>query len=103
MALRHIALFRWREGTTAEQISRVGEALGALPEAIPELIDYSFGPDEGLSEGNFDFAVVADVADAAGYAVYRDHPDHQAALAVVRPLLAERVALQLEIPGIDRG
>ena len=100
MALRHIALFRWQDGTTPEQVAGVEEALGALPGAIPELDAYSFGPDAGIGAGNFDFAVVADVADQASFIAYRDHPDHQAALAVIRPLLAERAAVQFEPPAL---
>ncbi|MFC4564700.1 Dabb family protein [Nocardiopsis mangrovi] len=97
MALRHIALFRWIDGITPEQVAAVQEGLAALPAAIPELDAYAFGPDLGLGTGNFDFAVVADVADEAAYAVYRDHPRHQEVLAVIRPLLADRAAVQVRI------
>lgn len=97
MALRHIALFRWQDGTTSEQIARVEEALGILPGAICALDAYTFGPDLGIGPDTFDFAVVADVADEAAFVAYRDHPDHQAALAVIRPLLADRAAVQFQV------
>lgn len=101
MALRHIALFRWQNGTTPDQVARVEELLGALPGSIPELTAYAFGPDAGIGTGGFDFAVVADVADETSFVAYRDHPDHQAALAFIRPLLAERAAIQFELPATD--
>lgn len=99
MALRHIALFRWQDGTTPEQVAQVEKILTALPTAIPELASYSFGKDVGISEGAYDFAVVADVADETAFVTYRDHPEHQAALAVIKPMLSERAALQFAIPG----
>ncbi|MBE3002072.1 Dabb family protein [Nocardiopsis sp. HNM0947] len=99
MTLRHIALFRWQDGVDDAQIAEVERLLGALPAAVPELRSYSFGRDAGVSEGAFDFAVVADVDDEAGFVAYRDHPDHQAALAVIRPLLADRAAIQYPLPG----
>lgn len=99
MTLRHIALFRWKGDVTDAQIAEVEGLLGALPGAVPELRSYTFGRDAGISEGAFDFAVVADVDDEAGFVAYRDHPDHQAALAVIRPLLADRAALQYPLPG----
>ena len=37
MGIRHIALFRWNEGVTPEQVEHVEELLGKLPGAIPEL------------------------------------------------------------------
>lgn len=93
--LRHIALFRFVPEATEEQRRRVVEELRALPAQIPALLDYRVGFDAGLAEGNFDLAVVADVADEAGYRAYADHPAHQAvATTHVRPITAERAAVQ---------
>lgn len=97
MALRHIALFRWQDGTTPEQVARVEGVLGSLPGVISALDAYAFGPDLGIGPDTFDFAVVADVADESAFAAYRDHPDHQAALALIRPLLADRAAVQFQV------
>lgn len=97
MALRHIALFRWSEDVTPDQIARVEQGLSRLPDLIPHLDRYSFGPDLGIGSATFDFAVVADVADEEAFAGYRDHPEHQAVLAIIRPLLAERAAVQFRI------
>ncbi|MEV2277508.1 Dabb family protein [Nocardiopsis sp. NPDC049922] len=101
MGIRHIALFRWRDDVTPAGVAQVEKLLGELPGVIPELRAYAFGPDAGISEGTYDFAVVADVDDEAGFAAYRDHPAHQAALAVIRPMLADRAAIQypVEITG----
>ena len=99
MTLRHIALFRWKDDVTETQVAEVERLLEALPEAVPELRSYTVGRDAGISEGAFDFAVVAEVDDEGGFVAYRDHPDHQAALAVIRPLLADRAALQYPLPG----
>jgi hypothetical protein len=95
---RHVVMFRWNEGTTAEHVKAAEEGLAELPSAIPELRAYAFGPDAGINEGNFDFAVVADFDDAAGYVAYRDHPAHQAVLAErLRPHIAERAAVQFQV------
>ncbi|WP_083947969.1 Dabb family protein [Thermobifida cellulosilytica] len=71
--------------------------LGRLPEAIPELKSYSFGADLGIAAGNHDFAVVADVEGEEGFRAYQEHPDHQAVLAVIRPMLADRAAVQFTL------
>ncbi|MFD0774716.1 Dabb family protein [Streptomonospora algeriensis] len=94
MALRHIALFRWSEDVTPAQIARVEEALGRLPALISELDGYSFGRDLGIGADTYDFAVVADVADEQAFAAYRDHPEHQAVLGIIRPMLADRASVQ---------
>jgi hypothetical protein len=93
--LRHVVLFRWNEGTTAEHIAAIEDGLAGLPAAIPELVAYRFGSDAGLADGNWDFAVVADLVSVEDYITYRDHPVHQAVIAErIRPHIAERAAVQ---------
>jgi hypothetical protein len=97
--IRHVALFRWTPESTDDQRAAVASALVELPALIPELRDYRFGPDAGLDPGrNHDFAVVADVDSADAYRAYATHPAHVRVLTeVVRPIVAERVAVQYEL------
>jgi hypothetical protein len=95
---RHVVLLRWVAGTTEEQRSHVEAGLAELPGVIPELRDYKVGADVHMSEGNYDLAVVADFDDVDGYLAYRDHPTHVAVITDrIRPILAERAAVQHEI------
>lgn len=95
--IRHVAMFRWVQGTTDEQVQEVLVALGQLPAAIPQLRRYRVGPDVGLVDGNWDFAVVADVDDAAAWLAYLRHPAHQEVInGLLAPMVAERAAVQYE-------
>jgi hypothetical protein len=100
---RHVAMFRWKDGVTPEQIAAVAEGLFPLPAVIPEIRSFRFGPDAGLAEHNFDYAVTADFDDVEGFRAYRDHPDHRAvAREVIGPILADRAAVQFDagtLPG----
>jgi len=96
--IRHVVMFRWVDGTTDEQIAAVSEGLAELPGLMPEIRRYEFGADLALAEGNLDFVVVADFDDVDAYISYRDNADHQSLIAqVIRPVIAERVAVQYEI------
>lgn len=96
MGFRHVVMFRWNDAADAAAKQAVADGLAALPGQISELLDYRYGPDAGLAEGNWDFAVVADFADQAGYEVYCDHQAHRAVIAeLIRPLVAQRAAVQL--------
>lgn len=97
--LRHIACFRWREGTTDAQVELLAELLAALPAAIPEIRRYHFGRDARLAAGNFDFAVVADFDDAGGWSTYLSHPDHQNVVAYLDSMVADRARVQFDLPG----
>jgi hypothetical protein len=95
---RHVVLLQWTPEATAEQTAAVLAALATLPGAIPELVEYRFGPDVGVNEGNFDLAVVADFASVDDYVVYRDHPVHRAVITEqITPILAARAAVQYDV------
>ena len=95
--LRHVVLFRWKDGTTDEQVAAIADGLSGLPAAIPEIAGYRFGRDAGLVEGNFDFGIVADFADEADWLVYRQHPVHLAVIAErITDHVDTRAAVQYE-------
>ncbi|GAA5068652.1 hypothetical protein HNP84_008418 [Thermocatellispora tengchongensis] len=95
---RHVVLFRWTEDATDEDKERVARELRALPETISEIRAYHVGHDAGVNQGNYEFAVVADFDDTAGYLVYRDHPAHRAVIdKYINPYVAARAAVQYEL------
>ena len=95
--LIHVALFTWKPGTTDDQVLELSEGLAALPGSIPEIRSYRFGPDAGLAEGNFDFAVVAEFDSTEGYKVYAAHPAHVDVITrLIRPMRDQRSAVQFE-------
>ena len=94
---RHVVMFEWAEGVTDTQKRAVRDAVDTLAGQIPHVRAYRYGDDAGLGPDNFDFVVVADFDDAAGYVAYRDHPVHQAVVTnLIRPLITGRAALQHE-------
>ena len=97
--LRHVAVFRWKEGTTAEQVEAIERGLAALPAHLPQLRAYAFGRDLGLREGNADFAVVADFDDEDGWHIYAEDPVHRRVIEeLILPVTEVRSAVQLRHP-----
>jgi Stress responsive A/B Barrel Domain len=95
--LRHVVLFTWAPEATEEQRLTVATELRKLPGVIAELRAYAVGPDAGINQGNFDFAVVADFDDRDGYLAYRNHPAHRAVVDKhITPIAATRAAVQYE-------
>ncbi len=95
--IHHVAMFRFKEGTTAEQVDAAAEALNALPAQIDVLIDYKCGSDLGLMDGTWDFVVAADVANADDFVTYKDHPAHRAVVTnFMAPIIAEGARIQFE-------
>lgn len=97
---RHVVMFQWKPDTTEADRGAVSDALAGLPAAIDTLRTYRIGPDAGLAPDNWDFVIVADFDDEAGYLVYRDHPAHQAVIAeAIKPAIAARAAVQYSSTG----
>lgn len=96
--VRHAVLFRFNPGATDVEKQSLRDGLSELGNSISEIQRYEFGDDLALADTNFDFAVVADFADTADFRTYAAHPLHQKLITeLVRPILAERVAVQYEI------
>jgi hypothetical protein len=98
--LRHVVCFRFREGTTPEDVAALSAALAALPDQIPGIRAYAFGADVGAAEGNHDYVIVGDYDDVDAWRRYLAHPAHVALVEHhIAPITENRVAVQFELPG----
>lgn len=92
---RHVALFRWVDGTSGDQVVAITEGLRALPGAVPSIRRYDVGP---ASSGSHDFAVVADFDDEAGWQAYDEHPEHDRVRRdLILPVVADRAVVRYEV------
>jgi hypothetical protein len=87
--LRHIVLFKFKEGTTAADIKKVEDAFSALPSKIPQIMAYEWGLNnspEGLEKG-FTHCFFLTFNSEDDRAIYLPHPDHKAFGQVLSPFL----------------
>ena len=96
--IRHTVLFSWADDVTSEQVDAMVVELTTRVATLPTIAAYRHGPDLGLSDGNADYAIVAEFASTEDYVEYRDHPDHVEVITQsIKPLVAQRMAVQYEI------
>lgn len=89
--LRHVVLFKFKEGTTQSNIDEVLTAFAALPNKIPQIHSYEWGLNnspEGLEKG-FTHCFFLTFKSEEDRAIYLPHPDHKAFGAVLSPYLAD--------------
>ncbi len=89
--LRHVVLFKFKEGTTPEQISQVKTTFAALPSKIPQIKAYEWGLNnspEGLEKG-FTHCFFLTFTSEEDRAIYLPHPNHKAFGAVLSPFLED--------------
>jgi heme-degrading monooxygenase HmoA len=93
--LTHVAVFRFIEGTTSEQVEALAAALRALPGKVPGIRGYEVGVDLRFSEETADFVVIARFDDEAGFRAYAEHPAHlEVSREFVRPILDQLTRVQ---------
>jgi len=98
--IRHCVLLRFDPDATADQRQAVLDGLATLPDAIEAIERYEYGSDVVGADGNWDLAVTGDFADVDGYREYAGHEAHVRLITErVKPILAERAAVQFEITG----
>ena len=76
MPFRHVVLLRWADDVPEDHVEQVRSGLDALPPQIPQIRSFLHGSDVGVSEGNYDYVVVADFDNVGDWRLFREHPAH---------------------------
>lgn len=87
--LRHVVLFKFKEGTSAEDIKKIEEAFNALPSKIKEIKGFEWGLNnspENINQG-FTHCYFLTFKSEEDRAIYLPHPDHKAFGQIVGPHL----------------
>ena len=98
-SLKHLALAKFKPGTSDKQITDFFEAIGKLREVIPGILDYSWGANnspEGLNQG-FTHAFVMTFKDAPARDRYLPHPAHEKLKAGIFPHLEAVVVFDYDV------
>ncbi len=89
--LRHVVLFKFKEGTAPEKIKEIEDAFAALPSKISEIAAYEWGTNnspEGLNKG-LTHCFFVTFNSEEGRAAYLPHPDHKAFVELLSPHLED--------------
>lgn len=89
--LRHVVLFKYKEGTAKKDIKTIVNAFRQLPKKIDSIIDFEYGENnspEGLDQG-YTHVFLVTFKDDAGRAEYLPHPAHKAFVDILLPHLEE--------------
>jgi hypothetical protein len=85
--LRHVVLFKFKEGTSKEQVKQIEDAFRDLPSKIDAIRDFEWGTDvspEGKSKG-FTHCFFVTFADEKGRDAYLPHAAHKDFVKIVGP------------------
>jgi len=93
---RHVVMFRWNDDVTEEIKAEIGAELDRLA-GLDSVAAYAHGPDAGVSDGNWEYAIVGDFNSVEDYQAYATEAGHLEMIAnLVRPNISARAAVQYE-------
>jgi hypothetical protein len=102
MPFRHVVLLRWADDVPEDHVERVRVELDELPRQIPQIRSFLHGSDVGVSEGNYDYVVVADFDNVHDWRSFREHPAHLLFMEEhITGKFKDRAAIQYQTP-VDR-
>ena len=102
MPFRHVVLLQWDDDVPEDHVDQVRAGLDALPAQIPQIRTFLHGSDVGVSEGNYDYVVVADFDNVQDWRAFREHPAHVLFMEEhITGKLKGRAAIQYQTP-VDR-
>ena len=87
--LRHVVLFKFKDGTSPGQVQEVVDAFRALKDKVDVIADFEYGTDvstENKAQG-FTHCFFVTFRDDKGRDAYLPHPAHKAFGALVGPRL----------------
>lgn len=87
--LRHVVLFKFKDGTSPGQVQEVVDAFRSLKDKVEGIVDFEFGTDvstENKAQG-FTHCFFVTFRDEKGRDAYLPHPAHKAFGALVGPRL----------------
>ncbi|MEE9364645.1 MAG: Dabb family protein [Cellulophaga sp.] len=93
--LRHVVLFKFKDGTAKEKIKEIENAFSALPSKISQIQSYEWGLNnspEGLEKG-FTHCFFLAFKSEEDRAIYLPHPDHKAFGKLLTPYLDDVLVL----------
>ena len=93
----HIVCFRFREGTTADQIAAAGDALLGMQRTIPDVRGVRWGPNLAPSAGEYSHVLTVILDNMAAVSRYLEHPAHREVVSqYLSPVREARLAIDIE-------
>jgi hypothetical protein len=95
--IRHVACFKFRTHEPQEKVTDLLNNLAAIPDQVPDVINWTVGTNVLPIEFNYDAALVADFADKEALLRYYRHPAVRAVIDQIVSVAASRISVDFEV------
>ncbi len=94
--IRHVAMFRWKDGISDDQKIAARDALADLKTAVPTVVEYTVGFDIERNPNNWDMVLVGDFDDVPALEAYFAHPVMNAASDLVASVTQKEITARVQ-------
>jgi hypothetical protein len=94
--IRHVAMFKWKDGVTDDQKVAARDALANLKTTVPSVVDYTVGFNIRPNPNNWHMVLVADFEDLEGLEAYFAHPVMNAASDLVASVTQKEITARVQ-------
>lgn len=96
--IRHVVLWQFRPGLSADRKESLHAAVSALPSQISAISSMVCGPSLQLQPSHVDYVLEIDFEDAGAFRKYKDHDAHRLLIEEhIRPCVEVTVRAQVEL------
>jgi hypothetical protein len=99
VVIRHIVLFQFNDGTTAQQIDDYESSLRDYVATLAGVRSYAIGRDAGVNPGTFDFSIIAEFDDEAAFREYFDGERHKQIQRDTASMIGAKASSQSRVDG----
>ena len=94
--IRHVAMFKWKDGVSEEQKVAARDALAALKQQVPSVVEYTVGFNVRPNPNNWDMVLVADFESLEGLEAYFADPVMNAASDLVASVTQKEITARVQ-------
>lgn len=99
--IKHIVMFRLKEGAEGrskrENLETLKTLLESLPAKIPGIRYFEVGINEGESKSASDIALYSEFDTMQALEIYRKHPEHIKVVELIEKICSERRVVDYEV------
>lgn len=92
----HIALYKWRETVTPEQITQALKEVEDLASKVPGILDILTGQNTSKYSEGYTHAILVRGENQAAIDAYRNHPDHAKVAAIIEAMEDQGIGVDFQ-------
>jgi len=94
----HIALYKWKDGTTESEIDEALAQIAALEDKVDDIVEISCARNESKYSEGYTHVILVRGRSAEALAAYRSHPLHDVAAAKIESMEDRGVGVDFSTP-----